>query len=129
LRQDQWLGAAIYILASAFIKFSIITFYLRIFSVEKTFRVACKVLLVYVFCLHLSGFLATIFACTPVRKSWDSTIPGHCVSLVKLASVSGGLTASSDFFILLLPLPVIWRLQMETKQKLALSAVFITGIL
>ncbi|MCJ1396234.1 hypothetical protein MMC18_009123 [Xylographa bjoerkii] len=40
---------------------------------------------------------------------------------------SGSLNVLSDFSILILPLPTIWRLQMSKKNKLAVTAVFAIG--
>ena len=47
----------------------------------------------------------------------------------KLGVFSGALNAFSDFSILILPIPVIWRLQMPWAKKSRVIAVFAVGLL
>ena len=54
-------------------------------------------------------------------------LPGHCIDqslFITLASVFYMLT---DFAIYLMPIPVIWRLQMTGRRRLEISIVFLIG--
>lgn len=41
----------------------------------------------------------------------------------------GGFNIASDITILILPLPMIWQLNLKLRQKLLLLVVFMTGLL
>ncbi|MCJ1259014.1 hypothetical protein MMC24_006848, partial [Lignoscripta atroalba] len=70
-----------------------------------------------------------IFQCSPRKKLWDPKIPGHCINDNHGIQVySGSLNVLSDFSILVLPLPLIWRLQMPFLRKLRVTAVFSVGL-
>ena len=71
---------------------------------------------------------ANILECSPRRKLWDPTIHGHCISSNGFGVSSGALNVISDFSILLLPLPLIWRLQMPINKKISVTVVFGFGL-
>lgn len=54
-------------------------------------------------------------------------MPGHCIGSHQLGVASGTLNVVSDFLILTLPLPIIWRLQMSTRKKVGVIAIFALG--
>ena len=55
-------------------------------------------------------------------------MPGHCVSRHNLGVASSVMNVVSDFSILLLPLPLIWRLQISWEKKSRVLAVFSVGL-
>lgn len=55
-------------------------------------------------------------------------MPGHCLSRHYLGVASGIMNVISDFSILILPLPIIWRLQMSWDKKSRVFAVFGVGL-
>ena len=71
--------------------------------------------------------MATIFQCTPPHKLWQSSTPGHCVSKYKYFLGTAIPEVVTDFVILAMPLPYVWKLQMTLKRKLLLSIVFVLG--
>lgn len=78
----------------------------------------------------ISGFFTTVFQCTPVHYLWDrDVITGHCVamqpSLLGLAAINTIL----NFAVLVLPIPMIWQLQMRTRQKVAVAGILVLGSL
>lgn len=72
------------------------------------------------------NFVAT-FNCIPVEKYWKPKLSGTCIS-----TYDGFLGASipnlvTDVFLLLLPLPMLWTLQISWRSKIGLILVFICG--
>lgn len=55
-------------------------------------------------------------------------MPGHCSSRHNGGIASGVMNVISDFSILILPLPIIWRLQMSWAKKSRVFAVFGMGL-
>lgn len=70
-----------------------------------------------------------IFACNPVAKSWDMSIPGTCQPMSVMRNMNSSANIVSDFIILMLPLPIIWRLELPLKQKMAVAGIFGLGFL
>lgn len=108
------------------IKLSILLLYKRIFTI-KSMRYAIYTVGAFVLANLLSNCLALGFQCTPVARFWNHELPGHCVNtpvLIRLASMFPMLT---DFAIYIMPMPVIWRLQMTVRRKIELTLVFAIG--
>ena len=112
-------------------KLSILLLYLRVFipsSKSKTFFFVHLLLWTNLF-FYLIGTLIKIFECTPRSKIWMPKREGHCVNVELLILVAAIINVISDFTILILPMISVWGLQMGTKQKFGVSAVFAAGIL
>ena len=115
-----------------FIKLSILTFYHRLFSVNRRFRWALYVTMALVVGYCISIALAVIFQCLPPAAVWDLMLREHSVchvSLIKVDVAIGGFNIPTDIIILILPLPMLWKLQMPLAKKLGLIAILATGIL
>ena len=56
-------------------------------------------------------------------------MPGHCTSRHNLGIASAVMAVISDFTILMLPFPQLWRLQMPWAKKSRIIAVFAVGSL
>lgn len=66
--------------------------------------------------------------CEPRRKLWLPQTPGVCHSYGGRGILSGAGNVVTDCLILILPLPVLWRLQMPLKKKLRCVSVFGVGV-
>ena len=81
------------------------------------------------FAFYIAIFFAEIFACVPRQRIWDKTVPGKCISVNILLVAPGGVNIVSDCLILMIPTILVFRLQMALKNKLAVVAVFGSGLL
>lgn len=98
------------------IKITVCSQYYRIVS-ETRYRMPCLVIAAVVVAWSLAMVLLTIFSCIPVESSWDFTIKDKdCSILAKNWIVSLG-NIITDFILLIMPLPVILRLEMKPSQK------------
>lgn len=77
----------------------------------------------------VSCSLAAIFGCQPVSYFWNQDQPGRCIDEFMFFKVNGIVNLILDIVVLLLPLPMLWRLQMHVKKKIALSVIFSLGLL
>ena len=73
--------------------------------------------------------LVVIFYCVPVEKAWERTLTGHCDSQDTLWLGSGITCLVIDLIILILPMPMLWRLHLKRSRKLLITGVFICGYL
>ena len=71
-----------------------------------------------------------IFMCNPREKLWNPLITtGHCHDSNINSESSGIFNVLSDFAILILPMPCLWKLQMPMRKKILMVGVFATGFL
>lgn len=73
--------------------------------------------------------LLTQRQCSPRRKLWIPSTPGHCNDEYGRGVFSGSINVASDFLIFILPLPTLLRLQMPMNKRLRLLFVFGFGLL
>ena len=67
-------------------------------------------------------------ACTPVAFFWDRSIEGgHCINFTALWFSFSIFSIVTDLAIFVLPIPVLWNLQLPRKQKMGLIAAFAFG--
>ena len=71
--------------------------------------------------------LVTVFQCVPVSGYWNKKIPAKCINDDQFFISSSIVNIITDFFLILLPIPYIWRLHRTTPQKIALAGIFILG--
>ena len=119
----------IYLVLAAVIRMSFFFFYLRIFAPSNKMRIAIYAGMAFNIASTVSLFFGTIFQCTPVEKSWNPILPGHCIPPKILPYHSGGINVVTDLYVLGLPIPCIWNLHASWKRKLRTTAVFGVGIL
>ena len=67
--------------------------------------------------------------CIPFRKLWEPTIPGGCIDLAKFYYGLQIPNIVTDAVILVMPLRVVWDLQMKRVQKVLLTGIFMLGFL
>jgi hypothetical protein len=118
----------VYDTAISLVKFSALFFYARVFSVtDKPFRY-CLWGAMGLTAAWLFGIcMMTLFTCVPVEKAWVPTVPGTCIPTDTTWLASAIPSAFIDFIILLLPMPMLWKLQMKRSQKILLTGVFACG--
>jgi hypothetical protein len=131
---DQFLisGKVVYIVglfySSAYylIKISILLLYHRIFAIPWYQKLNGAVIALNI-CIMISMFLVSALSCLPVPGFWDYSIEAKCIDSIKFFYAQASINAVTDVIILLLPLPVLWRLLIDRKQKLLLSLLFMLG--
>ncbi|KAI2464631.1 hypothetical protein F4781DRAFT_436226 [Annulohypoxylon bovei var. microspora] len=72
-------------------------------------------------------FFGTLFMCNPIEKNWNTSVPGYCGSTSGLFIGSAVPSVFIDLFILLLPVPRILSLQMNSARKFGVIIVFVLG--
>ena len=122
----------LYSCAMCTVKYSVILFQHRIFPIAR-FRRILKYATVFVIALTCSTILVSIFQCIPIHAFWDTyagELPGgKCVNVKLYLLTSGAFYAVTDFVLLALPIPVLWKLKTERPQKLLLTGIFTMGLM
>jgi hypothetical protein len=83
---------------------------------------------VFVFCWGIGITVTLALVCRPIQAFWDLEIKGTCLDLATFTYFTNISNLVTDFWIFLMPVPVIWHLQLQTKKKLLLSLIFCIGL-
>ncbi|KAF2737788.1 hypothetical protein EJ04DRAFT_510010 [Polyplosphaeria fusca] len=111
--------AAIYVWIPALVKFSLLVLYHRI-DTHKWTRLCVYIIAMVVFGYSLATTLIVSTTCNPLRVSASG-----CLAIMGLWQAS--LNIVTDGFMILLPLPMLYRLQLPIKQKIFLGILFSLG--
>ncbi len=120
----------LYSCSMTLVRLSILAFYRRLFPRESTpawWRACLYSIASLALAYFIAGTAAAIFICTPISYFWTRTGKGHCINEILMFYISAALTVLADVLILLLPMPIIWRLQMQRSKKIGVMAIFLLG--
>ncbi|KAF1940627.1 hypothetical protein EJ02DRAFT_435494 [Clathrospora elynae] len=114
-------------LASA--KLSLLLFYLTL-SHLRWFKLCVYASMFLVVGYNIALVFPLIFACTPFKRNWDiTTTDGSCIDRTPLYMATAVLNMITDILLLVLPIPMIVKLQMPRAQKAGLICIFGVGSL
>ena len=110
-------------------KISILFLLYRIFGHFKRFRFALGSAAIFVISIWIPCTLLTFWSCTPIEKNWNKAFPGRCIDQIEFFRLNGVCNLLSDVLILLLPVPMVCRLEIKTRQKVEVLLMFAFGLL
>lgn len=124
-------GAILYSLTMFFAKLALFLLYYRIFARNRWTRIAIYLGITINGGFYLASIVAILVLCVPRRgESWTSiTYATRCTRAEVMGDVQGIFGLVSDLYIFILPLPVLYNLQMSLRKKLGITAVFLTGLM
>ncbi|OJJ53194.1 hypothetical protein ASPSYDRAFT_62356 [Aspergillus sydowii CBS 593.65] len=111
-------------------KLSLFLLYLRVFAPSRrdnTYRII-HLFIWFNVAFYLANFFLKIFQCIPRSRIWDPDTPGHCININIPILVTAAINVLSDLMMLVLPIVCVWRLQMTTRRKMGISAIFAAGV-
>lgn len=110
-------------------KMALLAQYHRIIAVHDNMRIICLAVSLFVGIWCLIAFFWGAFQCTPVAKIWDPSIPGTCfpTSVLWYSTAVGNIV--TDVMVFILPLPIVARLNLPTRQKFLVLGVLCLGFL
>ncbi|POS74512.1 integral membrane protein [Diaporthe helianthi] len=127
LTQSILVIQALYGLSMCTVKWSMLFMLKRIFAI-KPFEIITWIIIGlqagWLVMTVLIGFLI----CRPVQKNWDPTVEGACGNQIAGYTAVSVVNVVVDVLMLLLPLPMVYRLQTKPGYKVGLFAIFSIGI-
>lgn len=127
--QIFYIGYHWYHLGTILTKISVLAFYMRVFSksISKKinyaiyfgFGVSVAYYLIYIF--------IDIFQCKPMRKAWQPEIPGSCLNIYQWWLSYAIVSTVIDIYILLIPMPLLWKLRLKPLKRLGVVGLFAAG--
>ena len=107
-------------------KLSIIYLYNRIFPLPW-FKLALHIIAAFATALAVAAVFTTIFQCVPISSQWDPELSGHCMNYGRSIQILGVMSIVIDFILLVLPIPLVWRIQISKTNKLLITVTFMLG--
>ena len=123
-----FIGPILWAFCIFFIRASVVHLYLCLFTLPQSFRIACYVVLVLNTFFVISIVTATITLCQPLERMWDPSIAGRCGNKKLFDLLTAIVNLCLDLAVVLLPMPILWGLQMALKRKVILTLIFGMGI-
>ena len=117
----------LYNTALTLVKLSALLFYHRLFGTTRSFRIALWITAGICLGWFIAIDFMAIFVCVPVEKYWNPIIPGHCLNQQKTFLGTAVPNIVTDLIILLLPMPMVWKLQTRLSLKIYLVFTFVAG--
>ncbi|KAL8904325.1 MAG: hypothetical protein Q9171_007088 [Xanthocarpia ochracea] len=135
LKGDDWavvFGLAttasivLYIVSLAATKISILLLYRRIFPLCG-FHAFIWAVGIFVVAFTTATVFFIIFSCNPIDGAWNPTIKAKCINEQAAILAIACMTIVSDFIILGLPLPLVWKMHLPRIRKFQLTIIFLLG--
>jgi hypothetical protein len=122
--QFWWLGQIMYILTVSVGRPAIAITLLRL-TVDRIYAWVLYAVMALSTTVGIVFFSFTVSQCRPISHYWNhSPLDGHCVDMSKLLGIIymySGVAAACDFTMGLLPIFLIWNLQMDRRTKVAVA--------
>ncbi|KAH7006906.1 hypothetical protein EDB80DRAFT_880430 [Ilyonectria destructans] len=115
-----------YYLAISFTKASILFQYLRLFYASRL-RFVFYAIGGFIVLFSTETIILTIILCRPIEKFWTPPVPGTCIDKRPLWLTNCAIHITTDFALILLPMPALYRMNLPRRQKIALIFVFAVG--
>ncbi|KUJ19545.1 uncharacterized protein LY89DRAFT_780467 [Mollisia scopiformis] len=108
-------------------KLAILGLYLRIFTI-KAYRYLAYGIAAVLIANWIATLVSVSLICRPFAYQWDKSIPGGtCLQYQWMYTWFSIPNLVTDVAILVLPLPIIWNLQMSLNKKIGITITLITG--
>ena len=114
-----------------FAKLSLFLLYLRLFKPNLWTRACIYFGIASTFAVYVATTVAFGALCIPRSgETWlEADFSPRCRSSLVMSYVQGIFNVVSDFYLLILPIPVVWNLQMPMRKKIGVLTIFTTGFL
>ncbi|KAL8904238.1 MAG: hypothetical protein Q9207_003398 [Kuettlingeria erythrocarpa] len=123
-----WVSELFFPFTITCVKISILGFYRTIFS-TRTFRLVTYAISAISVMWMFAGFWVTIFQCRPVRAVYDTSLAAtaDCFPFAPFVFTYELTNALIDVAISALPINMVRKLQMQTRQKVQVISIFAMG--
>ncbi|KAL5003172.1 hypothetical protein BDV10DRAFT_155816 [Aspergillus recurvatus] len=100
-------------------------------GIYSTYNIAMIVGMVVVALSSALFVLFSIFQCRPIKAYWDlePRYPHTCLNDGAIVFSASTINIFTDVLTTILPMPLIWKLKLPTRQRLAVMGIFSLGII
>lgn len=102
-------------------------------QLPKPYVYTAKITILFTIMYSVGSLFFEIFQCNPVAAQWDFSITDRkClppIYLIQVAYVYGSLSTVTDWLFALMPLPIIWKLELSIQTKCCVIGALCLGML
>ena len=109
-------------------KLSVIFLYRRIFP-NHWLRITLWIVGGFLVYMAIAADCLAVFKCLPLESIDDPTIKPRCINFGLWIVIHALHNVVTDFMLLFLPMPLVWRLNMTRTRKVQISGIFALGTL
>ena len=112
-----------------FSKLSLFMLFLRVFLPNRKLKHMIYLGITVITLIFISVIVVATTLCAPRHgEYWDSpAVASRCGKEGVYAVIQGPFNILIDFYILYLPIPILYKLQLQKKKKIGIMAIFMTG--
>jgi len=112
-------------------KLSLLLLYLKIFRPNVGLRYCIYLSMTFFTAFYTDTFVpyAVLSIPKPGQSQLAAIMSVDTARDIPLGITQGVVNVASDFYILCLPMPVVWKLQLPRGKKIGVLAIFMTGLL
>ncbi|CAI6336677.1 unnamed protein product [Periconia digitata] len=125
----------IWILSTTLVKLSVLHLYRLIFLGEhrayiqgRPFKYAINTLYTLLILFCISHILLALLECQPIERQWNKNVNGRCTDTYKQNLADTITNMVLDLLVIVLPMPLLWQLQMPMATKLKVCGIFGLGL-
>ncbi|KAH6969372.1 hypothetical protein DER45DRAFT_608087 [Fusarium avenaceum] len=126
----KWFYAStvVYIPAAFFTKATILFLMARVFAVEPRVAKGIRIFIWALLVAYIPIQILRIINCYPIRTYWDPTVRNaHCLNQRKIFFSDLALSIVTDLIILLVPIPLTWRLTLSVGKRIKIVLLLGAG--
>ncbi|KAF1957835.1 hypothetical protein CC80DRAFT_491187 [Byssothecium circinans] len=115
-------------LAVVFPRLSILASYMRIF-ITKPYKLAAYALAFVIIATSFAGIIVSVAQCRPFSARWsgEAAMAKYCINSMSYFRWLVFVNMITDVVMLILPIPIIWNIQLGVRERIALILVFALG--
>lgn len=113
--------------ASLCAKTAMLMFYRRL-SPQQWFQWAVYFSMFFVVASQGVLFFLATFGCKPIAKGWDLSLEGTCIDKTPVYEATAITGVISDIMLIVIPIPMVVKLQRPWRQKVGLLFLFSVGV-
>ena len=126
--QASYATTIIYVPMVFTVKLALLSVMLRIFAPDRKKVIIIYISLAILVCYYVPALFIKVFFCRPVSAYWLGTDNGGtCIDQQKVIIADSAISMISDLWILVLPIPMLWSLNMTVIKKLRVIGMLGAG--
>jgi hypothetical protein len=127
LEQAEYAASVAYGPAACSIKLTLLLIFTRLFVNFQKMVIFTYIVMIAMVSYYLTMMVIKIRICTATAGSWNPQIQSTCFNEPALFLADTLMSVVTDFLVLLIPLPLIWKLNLPLKKRLKVIALLCTG--
>ncbi|KIV82363.1 hypothetical protein PV11_04482 [Exophiala sideris] len=127
--KNFFIGEFLYIFIGVLTKLAVLVFELKVFA-QPLFQKMGYIVMAGCICYFVAFMFILGFECTPVSffwTQWRDPSAGKCIDINAGGWAAAAINIALDLCILIIPIPVIMKLQISRQQKLQILSMFGVG--